>query len=205
MSPLSNALFWLQQHYIEVIAVITGLLFVVFTIKENPLLWLFGIVSSGLYIWVFLQSGIYAYSLLYLYYVVIGFYGWYTWTRKPAETSGEESGIRIHKASGVYLSVCIMIVLILAIPVCFALRKFTDSDMALTDALLTTGGMVATWMLTRKIIEQWLFWIIIDLVSFAVMIFKGLYPSALLFLAYTLLAINGYFVWKKELILPKAE
>jgi nicotinamide mononucleotide transporter len=205
MPSLSNALIWLQQHYIEVIAVISGLLFVVYTIKEKPLLWLFGIISSGLYIWIFYQSGIYAYSLLYIYYVIIGFYGWYNWTRKPAETSGNDGRIRIHKASAVYLSVCIVITVIMAIPVYIVLGKFTDSNMALTDALLTTGGMVATWMLTRKLIEQWLFWIIIDLVSFFVMISKELYPSALLFLVYTLLAIKGYFEWKKELIPSAAE
>jgi nicotinamide mononucleotide transporter len=205
MPSLSNALIWLQQHYIEVIAVISGLLYVVYAIKEKPLLWLFGIISSGLYIWIFYQSGIYAYSLLYIFYVIIGFYGWYNWTRKPAEASGNDGRIRIHKASAVYLSVCIVITVIMAIPVFIVLRKFTDSNMALTDALLTTGGMVATWMLTRKLIEQWLFWIIIDLVSFLVMISKELYPSALLFLVYTLLAIKGYFEWKKELIPPAAE
>lgn len=71
--------------------------------------------------------------------------------------------------------------------------------MALVDALLTSGGIVATWMLTQKLIEQWLFWVVIDLLSMGVMIYKELYPSALLFLVYTLLAIKGFEEWKKEM------
>lgn len=205
MSALSNAILWLQHHYIEVAAVITGLLYVIYTIKENKLLWLFGIISSGLYSLVFYQSGIYAYAILYLYYVVIGFYGWYNWSKKPAEPLNNPGNLRVHKASKDYLWCCIALTGILAIPIYYLLKKYTNSDLALADAVLTSGGMVATWMLTQKLIEQWLFWIIIDLLSFSVMIYKELYPSAILFLVYTLLAVKGYGEWRKELKNPAAE
>jgi nicotinamide mononucleotide transporter len=91
------------------------------------------------------------------------------------------------------------VTLVLIVPFYFVLKKFTPSDMALADALLTSGGIVATWMLTQKLIEQWLFWIVIDLLSMGVMIYKELYPSAILFFVYTLLAIKGYMEWKKEM------
>jgi nicotinamide mononucleotide transporter len=187
------------MHYLEWIAVITGLLYVFFTIRNNILLWIFGIVSSGLYIWIFYQSGIYAYALLYGYYVAIGFYGWYNWSAKQKDPEKQGTDLRIHQASRVYLIACLAITALLVWPIYLILKKFTSSDLALTDALLTSGGMVATWMLTQKIIEQWLFWIAIDLLSLGVMIYKGLYPSALLFLTYTLLAIKGYLEWKKQL------
>jgi nicotinamide mononucleotide transporter len=199
MPALSNAMLWLQQHYIEVAAVITGLLYMLYTIKENKLLWLFGIISSGLYSWVFYQSGIYAYAVLYLYYVVIGFYGWYNWSKKPASSLNDGGGLVVHRASKVYLWWCIALTGVLAIPIYCLLKNYTGSDLALADAVLTSGSIVATWMLTQKLIEQWLFWIIIDLLSFFVMIFKELYPSAILFLVYTLLAMKGYIEWKKEL------
>ena len=63
--------------------------------------------------------------------------------------------------------------------------------------------MVATWMLTQKMIEQWIFWIAIDVLSCSLMIYKGLYPSSLLFAAYALLALKGYIEWKKELASPR--
>jgi nicotinamide mononucleotide transporter len=75
MAVTTHVASWFQHHYIEVFAVISGLIFMFFTIKENILLWLFGIISSALYVWIFYESGIYAYSLLYIYYVIIGFYG----------------------------------------------------------------------------------------------------------------------------------
>jgi nicotinamide mononucleotide transporter len=190
-----SVLSWLQLNYLELFAVITGLLYVIFTIRENILLWLFGIISSGLYVWIFFKSGIFAYSLLYIYYVIIGLYGWYNWSRKPAKQAG---GLRVRKASARYLGSCLAITLILIVPLFLVLKKFS-SDMALVDALLTSGGIVATWMLTQKLIEQWLFWVVIDLLSMGVMIYKELYPSALLFLVYTLLAIKGFEEWKKEM------
>jgi nicotinamide mononucleotide transporter len=161
-------------------------------------LWFFGILSSGLYVWIFFKSGIYAYALLYVYYVVIGFYGWYNWSRKPTNPELHDK-LQISSAKQAYLWACIGVTLVLVVPLYIALRKFTSSDMALADAFLTSGGMVATWMLTQKLIEQWLFWIVIDLVSLSVMIYKELYPSALLFLVYTLLAFKGFMEWKKEL------
>jgi nicotinamide mononucleotide transporter len=192
-------LHWLQLHYIELVAVITGLLYVVYTIQENTLLWLFGIVSSGLYVWIFYKSGIYAYAVLYVYYVAIGFYGWYNWSKKPGDPEKQHDRLSVRRATRGYLWVCIILTGILVIPLFYLLKKFTSSDMAMADAILTSGGMVATWMLTQKLIEQWLFWIIIDLLSLGVMVYKELYPSALLFLVYTLLAIKGYLKWKKEM------
>lgn len=198
MLVLSKALSWLLQNYVENLAVATGLLYVFFTIREKILLWLFGIISSGLYVYVFFKSGIYAYSALYVYYVLIGFYGWYNWARKPEETMSRESLLKIRHASAGILGICIAVTVVITVPVYFVLQRFTGSDMALADALMTSGGMVATWMLTQKFIEQWLFWIVIDLLSMAVMIYKDLFPSAGLFFIYTVLAVIGYVKWKNE-------
>jgi nicotinamide mononucleotide transporter len=199
MPSLSSAFHWLHLHYPELIAVITGFLYVIYTIRENKLLWLFGIVSSGLYVWIFYQSGIYAYALLYIYYVLIGFYGWYNWSRKQTDPEKHTINLPVKRATLGYLWACLSITGVLVFPIYYLLKEFTSSDMALADAILTSGGMVATWMLTQKLIEQWLFWIVIDLLSMGVMIYKALYPSALLFLIYTLLAIKGFVEWKKEL------
>jgi nicotinamide mononucleotide transporter len=198
----ATSVHWLQLHYIELLATITGLLYVIYTIRENNLLWLFGIISSGLFVCVFYNSGIFAYATLYVYYVLIGIYGWYNWSRKLPDKEGGQGNIVIRRASATMIVSCLAISILLAVPLYFILKEYTDSDIALLDAILTSSGMVATWMLTQKIFEQWLFWIVIDLLSFGVMILKGLYPSSLLFLAYTILAIKGYFEWKKALIHP---
>jgi nicotinamide mononucleotide transporter len=197
MNSLSNAIDWLQTHYLEIIAVTTGLLYILFTIRGKILLWLFGIISSAIYVWIFYKSKIYAYSLLYIYYVIIGFYGWYNWAGKK-EGSGDNS-LLIRHTPVKWLAGCIVSTVLIAVPVYFILIRFTDSDMALLDAVLTSGGMVATWMLTQKFVEQWLFWIILNALSLSAMLYKSLYPSAVLFLVYDVLAVKGYFDWKKEI------
>lgn len=197
MHAAESAFQWLQQHYVELIAVITGLLYVILAVLENPLLWLFGIISSGLYALIFYQSGIYAYAALYVFYVIIGLYGWYNWSDKTDKTHARRQ-LTVRWASKGTLWLCTIITLTLAVPIAYALQRFTSSGLVIADAFLTAGGIVATWMLTQKYIEQWLFWIIIDMSSMGLMMFKKLYPSALLFFIYTLLAIKGFAEWKKE-------
>jgi nicotinamide mononucleotide transporter len=189
---------WLQINYVEIIAVITGLLYILFTIKEKILLWLFGILSSGLYVILFFRAHIYAYSILYIYYVIIGFYGWYNWRRKEIENDGGDQ-LHIRKTPLRKLVFFLILTLALIFPLYYVLKNFTDSDMALMDAILTSGGMVATWMLTQKYVEQWIFWIIIDLATCGVMIYKNLYLSAFLFLVYAILAWKGNVEWNKEI------
>jgi len=190
---------WLQMHYIELIATFTGFLYIIYAIREQILLWLFGIISSALYVWVFYKTSLYAYSVLYIYYVIIGIYGWYNWSRPVKGPSRYSGRLAVHRASATVLASCIAVVFLFAIPVYFLLRKYTETDVAWLDALLSSGGMVTTWMLTQKFIEQWVFWIIIDVFTCILMIYKGLFPSSILFLAYALLALKGFITWKKEL------
>jgi len=196
---LFDSLYWIHLHLLEIIAVITGLLYVIYTIRKNILLWVFGTISSALYVWLFYKSALYAYGTLYIYYVVMGIYGWYHWKHKMTDNQGRKVESSIRSISRKFLLLLIAFSLGASVPVYLLLRKYNGDNLALADALLTASGMVATWMLTQKMIAQWLFWIVIDLLSMGVMIYKGLYPSAILFLVYALLAFKGYNEWKKEI------
>lgn len=201
MILLVDVISLLKTHYLEIfewLATITGFVYIYYTIRENTRLWLYGIISSALFAWVFFKSSIYANSLLYVYYVIIGFYGWYTWSQSEKENS-RKTKLKIRRTPVKKLAAYIAVSFIFAIPVCIILKKYSDSDAPFIDAMLTTGGMLATWMLTQKLIEQWLLWIVIDLTWCGLMIYKGMYPSLVLFIAYTILAFKGYFEWKKEL------
>lgn len=199
MNTPETIMHWLQLHYIELCATVTGFLYILFTIREKILLWLFGIISSALYVLVFYHSSIYAYALLYIYYVIIGIYGWYNWSHRTGGSGQATERLAIHGASPGVLTTCVAISILFAVPVYFLLRKYAPSDASWMDALLTSSGMVATWMLTQKLIEQWIFWIVIDLLSCGLMIYKGLFPSSILFLAYAILALKGYITWKKDM------
>lgn len=207
MIILSDAFQWIGLHYLKVIewlATISGFLYIYYTIREDTRGWIYGILSSALFAWIFFKSLLYANAFLYIYYVIIGFYGWYTWSRSDKQTD-KGAKLTIKRSSVKKLIAYVSTSVICAIPVYFILKKFSDSDAPLIDSILTTGGMVATWMLTLKLIEQWIFWIVIDLMWCGLLIYKGMYPGLLLFIAYTILAFKGYFKWKKELALSVTE
>jgi nicotinamide mononucleotide transporter len=135
---------------------------------------------------------------LQVYYMAISIYGWIIWTRgKPSEQETKSLPVtRISARLGVILlSVWLALWLIIAL----ILDRFTDSTIPVWDALTTAGGIVGTWMLARKKLENWILWIFVDSVSVGLYIWKGLYPTAILFVIYIIMALLGYREWKKSL------
>ena len=187
---------WLIENWIEVFGVISGLLFLYFEIKENYLMWPLGLISSALYLVIFFKSKFYADMSLQIYYVAISLYGWYFWTKGGKTDKKEDVPITKlnFRQSMMYLIISIILFLIYA----EILVEYTDSPLPYWDSFTTALSIVATFMLTRKIIEQWLVWIVVDAVSLGLYIYKGLYPTSVLFAVYTLLAIFGYIQWKKS-------
>lgn len=197
--PDSNTQFytilsWFIANYIEILATITGLIYLIYSVQENKLLWLFGFITSALYIYVFLRAKIYADMGINVYYVIISIYGWIHWS------SSKSSGKANLPVQSIKMKLVIWLTLITAVLfllIAFVLTKFTDSDIALWDAFTTAASITATWMLARKILEHWLVWIVVDSISVGLYIFKGLYPTVILFTVYSILAVLGYIEWKK--------
>ena len=187
---------WLIENWIEVFGVISGLLFLYFEIKENYLMWPLGLITSALYFVIFFKSKFYADMSLQIYYVAISVYGWYFWTKGGKTDKKEDVSIsKLNLKQGVMYLVISAILFVLYTNI---LVKYTDSPLPYWDSFTTALSIVATFMLTRKIIEQWLIWVVVDAVSLGLYIYKGLYPTAILFTVYTLLAVVGYLQWKKS-------
>ena len=198
-NPLSDFLFaslqWLSGHYIEILATITGLIYVIYSVQGKILLWLFGLVSSLLYVVVFYRSGIYALMSINMYYVIISIYGWFHWTFPGSNTSKKLPISRLKKKLGLYL---LLLSLVFFGVIAFILKEFTNSDVVSGDAFITAFSITATWMLARKIMEHWLVWIVVDLIAMILYLSKELYPTVLLFLIYTVLAVVGFMEWNKQ-------
>ncbi len=135
---------------------------------------------------------------LQAYYVVISLYGWWTWS-KNSGSDNQKKGLKISHVSSFQAFWIVLVCIILTGFFYWILAEMTDSDVPFWDALTTAGGVVATWMLTRKIIEHWVLWIILDIISMVLYIYKGLYPTTILFVVYSALAFLGYRTWKKLL------
>jgi len=188
---------WLSQNYIEVLGAVSGLVYLYFSIRQIKWLWPLGIVTSVLYIYVFFVSKFYADMGLQVYYFFISFYGWYSWLYGKKENGNTK--LTVQRAGTKRLFIMITITFILTFILAAFLIKFTDSPLPYWDAFTTAASIPATWMLARKIIENWLFWIVIDTVSIGLYIYKGLYPTVFLFIVYSTMAIIGYIKWNEEL------
>ena len=188
---------WLSENIVELFGAVTGIAYVVLEIKRNILLWPLGIITSAVYIYVFGHNGLYANMGLQGYYLVISVYGWHLWKNKPADyQAGERSDVkRIGRATALWCAVASAVIWVLF---WFLLDRRTDSPVPLWDGLITSLSVVATWMLTKKYLEQWYVWIVANAIAVILYLVMGLYPTAMLFLVYFAMAIIGARAWKNQ-------
>ena len=194
---LQQVLLWISSNYIELLGLIFGLLYIVLSIKQNIWCWPVGFITSALYIYVFFVTKFYADMGLQIYYLLVSIYGWYNWMF--GARSKKQDDLKISKIKlklGIYLTI---VTILLFGVISFILVNYTDSELPYWDSFTTAASFVATWMLAKKIIEHWIIWVVVDFVSLGLYIYKGLYPTVILFAVYTILAILGYLEWKKEL------
>lgn len=191
---------WIASHLVEIFGAVTGIVYVFLEIKRNIWLWPVGIATSATYIFVFRDNGFYADMLLQVYYLVISIYGWWAWWRGNPEKSdgGEELMItRLDARRSVRI---LLSFLFIFIGMWVGLDRWTDSPVPLWDALITSMSVIATWMLTRKILEQWHVWIVANAIAVIVYLCKGMYPTSVLFVVYFLMAIEGLREWKRAMM-----
>jgi nicotinamide mononucleotide transporter len=189
---------YLQQHWLEWFGVITGLLFLYLEIKQYPIMWIVGILTSAVYIVVYLQARFYAYGILNVYYVVISVYGLWLWVRGDNPNTKNTNASQYFRHMYMQLAVILFaITLLLYATIYWALVSFTDSAMPWAEALGSSLSIVATWMLAKRFIEHWFVWIVVNIVSVTMFALQGLYPTALLFFCYVFLSSIGYLQWKK--------
>ncbi len=186
---------FISNNSVEVIGTLLGLLYLYLEIKANKWLWPIGLLTSAMYIYVFFNAKFYADMALQFYYVFISIYGWILWQKGTTKTD-EAPIIRLKKLLGIYL---ILATAGIYIFIAFVLKTYTDSPIPYWDAFTTALSIVATWMLAQKILEQWLVWVLVNAISLGLYIYKGLYPTVVLFFFYTVLAVVGYIQWKKLL------
>jgi nicotinamide mononucleotide transporter len=188
---------WLLDNKIELLGAILGVLYIVFSIRQNILTWPTGLLTSALYVAVFFQAKLYADMGLQVYYVLISVYGWYYWVKGKKDQ--EKVKVPVKRTTLKLWTVLIVVSIVLYLIILLILIKWTNSDVPYMDSLTTALSIVATWMLAKKYIEHWLIWIFVDLVSSGLYIYKELWPTVILFIIYTLLAYRGYIEWGKDI------
>ena len=187
---------YIQTHCIEIVGAILSLIYLDLSIKQKVSLWFFGIISSVFYIVIFFQTKFYADMSLQFYYVFISIYGWLNWKRGNQGSGEELPTTQLSKRLLLNLVVATGLIYIVYYLI---LSKFTDSTIPKADSLVGALSVVGTWMLAKKFIENWLVWIVADALCVGLYIYKGLFPTAILFIVYTVMSVVGYWQWKKRM------
>lgn len=186
----------LQTGPWELAAVIGNIAYLLLAYRGHPLCWPVGILAAGITIYLNIIGTIYLEALLNSYYVLIGFYGWFAWTRKDEKRSSTRLPVSRMTAEEHLLSIGLGFLLVLLFGRLFQL---IGSERSYLDAFTTVFSFITTYWLSRKKVENWLYWIVIDFASIFLYQSRGYSLYALLFLVFTVVAIFGFFRWKKEM------
>lgn len=188
-----------MEQYIEILGTIVGLIYLWQEYRASIYLWITSIIMPAIYLYVYYQAGLYADFGINIYYLVIALYGWLAWRynfslRGKRADSNELSISHINQLT--FLRLFLLFLAAWAV-ISYILIHFTNSTVPFTDAFTTALSIVGMYMLARKYIEQWWVWLVVDVVSSALYIYKELYFTAVLYALYAIIAIFGYRKWKQ--------
>lgn len=183
----------IQSSYLEWLAVIASVLYVILAARNSILCWPFALLSSALYIYICIDFQLYIESGLQVFYFAMGIVGWVLWNKS------NEKGSKIYSWSISKHLVNIAVSGACTLLLGFLFSKFTDQASPYIDAFTTCFSLAATYMVTQRILENWIYWIIIDLISIYLYAGRELYLSSILYLLFTILAIAGFITWRRKI------
>jgi nicotinamide mononucleotide transporter len=169
---------------LETVAVALSIAYLILAMKENSLCWYCAFVSTAIYVVIFGDVSLYMESALNGYYMAMAIYGWYQWQRGGSANQG--------------VALSIGLILLLTVISGYLLTVTTEARLPYIDSFTTWASVVTTVMVARKVLENWLYWIVINSVSIFLYIDRELYQTAAMFVVYLVLAIIGYFTWRKN-------
>jgi len=182
---------------LELVAVALGLTYLVLAARMSLWCWPAAFVSTAIYLALFAQRQLYQQSLLQIFYLVMAVYGYMQW-RKGSAAPGDE----IKRWRFKQHAIAVAAVLVLTVSTGWLEDRYTDAPMPYLDAFTTWGSVITTWMVTRRVLENWLYWIIVDGVLVYVSFVSGLVATAGLFLVYLGIVIAGYLAWRRRIATP---
>ena len=180
---------------LESLAVVTAIMYLILAAKEDVRCWYAALISSILYFYIMLQAGLLMEGGLQIFYVFMAVYGWMQWK----DTNNKTSSLKISSWKKTTHLIIISFVITLSLISGIFLEKFTNAALPFLDALTTWGAIASTYMVAKKIIENWFYWFVIDSISIYLFISRELFLTAFLFLIYLVIIIYGYRSWKKLL------
>jgi nicotinamide mononucleotide transporter len=205
MDSLLPAVDWdakfLGLSILELVAAVLGLISVGLTVRQNVWCWPTGAVMVALYAFIFWRTKLYADAGLQVIYFVLQFYGWYEWLR-----GGEgQTALPVSRTSPRLLLGLGILGVCGTAAMGTALGHWTDQAFPYGDSAVTVFSLIAQWMMARKLLENWLFWIGVDVLAVGIYWAKELYPTAVLYTVFLAMCVAGYRLWRRSLLTAPAQ
>jgi nicotinamide mononucleotide transporter len=181
----------------EYLAVLLSVVYLLLAMKQSLWCWPAAFFSTLIYTLLFFNGALLMESLLNVFYMSMAIYGWYCW-RQPARADNRM--LPVTSLSLTIHSQMAIATFTIAMVLGYIMDNYTRADFAYLDSITTCYSVLATYLLAKKILENWLYWVIIDAVSIYLFVNKGYYPTTVLFIFYTLMAVRGYFQWHNSVI-----
>ena len=179
---------------LQIVGVALGLLYLWLEYRANIWLWVVGMLMPCVHCLLYFKSGLYADCAMQAYYILAGLYGLVVWFIGHKRT---DKPLKITRTPLRLIVPLVAIYAVLHATIYFVLVCFTDSSVPFWDAMTPAMAVVAMWLLSRKYIEQWLVWLVIDAITVGLYIYKGIPLTAGLYTLYTILAFVGYLRWRR--------
>ena len=186
---------FLAEHGLDIFTTVLGLIYIWLEYRAHVALWVIGIIMPALDIILYWQHGLYGDAGMACYYTLAALYGLYVWKFRKSKNLKQELPIS-HMPKRLYLPATVGFFVAWGV-VYYILITWTNSTVPVLDSFTNALSFVGLWALARKYLEQWLFWIVVDVVCCVLYIQKGIPFKAGLYGLYVLIAIAGYYKWKK--------
>ena len=188
------------MSYWEVIAVSLGIAYLVLAMRENSLCWYAALGSTAIFSWLFFDVSLLMESALNVYYLAMAVYGWYVWNKKPQNSAMQNEmtpKLPITTWSSKQHILAIGGVFVMTFISGFLLSENTTAVMPYLDSFTTWGAVFTTYMVAKKVLENWIYWFVIDAIAIYLYIDRELYLTALLMAVYVVMVVFGYAAWLK--------
>ncbi len=187
---------------LQLTGIVLGLLYLWLEYRADIRLWIVGLIMPIVHGLLYYRSGLYADCSMQVYYILAGLYGWVVWLRSE---TGDPERPKMKKFSKIdhtplrLAPILFTVFLCIQAGIYLLLVHFTDSKVPFWDSFTTALSVIALWMLSRKYAEQWLVWLVVDLTTVGLYIYKDIPFTAGLYLLYSALAVAGYLRWRKQI------
>lgn len=209
------------MDWMEIFTLVTGVVYIYLEVRQKNFMWIVGLVTSAAAVYVFTDRGLYATAALNVYYLAVSFWGLYQWRhdshilgnkdsageagngmgkdvgKEAKEGRDKEDEIHLRHLTARTAIVSAIVYCVTTALLVFLMEK-TGDPMSFLDAVVTVLGAVGTWWLSRSYKEQWLLWIVADILTVVMCLMQDMYYMSALYLVYTASAVYGYFHWKRR-------